>query len=390
MKINLKQPKYVIPMLLLPFLCLFFYVYSSSGRKESKDEKMAGLNSEVGGISKDLKDRALTDKLDAYRQTYKEADGRSAINNIVEQENVSAKVLGKAATKTDLVPGSSTNLSTKIRSESFSVPNNQRNPRISEEDRAMALAISNISKNRENANRQPMVNSPAPSDPMDFFKKQMAFIDSVSKASDPDAKARLAIDDKQKQDIVDKKAILEKLVTVTRSNVPTNDFNTVMVKDLLSPIQAMIEDNITVYLGSRLRIKVLENIKVGKVLLKQGSMLYAEVEGFSAQRVKLLISSVFFAGKIIPISLKIYDLDGMEGLYVPASSFREFSKDLSSTSISGVNIKGSSANSQEFLMSTVDKIFRSGSSAISGIIKKNKAKIKYNTRVYLIDGKDNQ
>jgi hypothetical protein len=72
----------------------------------------------------------------------------------------------------------------------------------------------------------------------------------------------------------------------------------------------------------------------------------------------------------------------MPGLYVPSSAFRDFTKDLGSNSVQGVSIDG---NSTSFIMSTVDKMFQSTSSAIADIIRKNKAKMKYNSFIYLID-----
>jgi hypothetical protein len=39
-------------------------------------------------------------------------------------------------------------------------------------------------------------------------------------------------------------------------------------------------------------------------------------------RITIHISSVVHGGKIYPVSLKVYDLDGMEGINAPASSAR--------------------------------------------------------------------
>ena len=52
MKINFKQPKYVLPLILQPFLCLFFFVYHSGfAAKKTEEKKTNGLNSTVGQIS---------------------------------------------------------------------------------------------------------------------------------------------------------------------------------------------------------------------------------------------------------------------------------------------------------------------------------------------------
>jgi hypothetical protein len=112
--------------------------------------------------------------------------------------------------------------------------------------------------------------------------------------------------------------------------------------------------------------------------------LYGLVNGFTQQRITLVITSVLTAGQILPVKLSVYDDDGLLGLYVPASAFRDFTKDLSGNSMQGVSIETGSAGSQ-LLMSSMDKVFQSTSSAIAGAIRKNKAKIKYGTQVYLID-----
>ena len=89
----------------------------------------------------------------------------------------------------------------------------------------------------------------------------------------------------------------------------------------------------------------------------------------------------------MPVKLEIYDLDGLAGLYVPESAFRDFTKDLGTNTVQGVTIDGSGSGSvaSQFAMSTVDKMFESTSSAIANMIRKNKAKIKYNSYLYLID-----
>ena len=74
----------------------------------------------------------------------------------------------------------------------------------------------------------------------------------------------------------------------------------------------------------------------------------------------------------------------MPGLYVPRSAFREFTKDLGSNAIQGVTIDGGTGTNQ-FMMSSLDKIFQSTSSAIASAIRKNKANLKFNSFIYLID-----
>jgi conjugative transposon TraM protein len=370
MKINFKQPKYVLPLLALPFLCLFFYVWQSTFDKPKQEVKQqAGLKANVGNVSADVRKKALADKLDAYRNTYKEADGYSAVNVIPKEASGN--------------PGFKDNYTGREKQTLDSIDRAMKAkynaPQPVSRDKALAAALNTMPRRRI---PEPDPPSSAEKDPMDVFRQQMAYMDSVSKMNDPAYKA-----EKLKRQAVEKAAqqkALEKRLTVTRADTSSADFNTVKPSSEERFITAVIDENVTGYAGSRLRLKLLEDIKAGGNLIRKGTYLFAQISGFSEQRVTLSITTILSGGKILPVKLELYDLDGMPGLYVPSSAFREFTKDLGSSSVQGVTIDGNSTGSQ-FIMSSVDKLFQSTSSAIAGLIRKNKAKMKYNSYIYLID-----
>src|SRR3546814_412362 len=88
MKINFKSPRYVLPLIALPFFCLFFYIYQSSmGQKISATEKGSdSLQVAISGVSEKVKNRSLIDKLEAYRELYRKGDGYTAIGKIQEEQ----------------------------------------------------------------------------------------------------------------------------------------------------------------------------------------------------------------------------------------------------------------------------------------------------------------
>jgi conjugative transposon TraM protein len=382
MEINFKQPKYVLPVILLPFLFLFFYAWHSGFSKPKQEVKeTVGLNGAVGDVSADVRKKQLTDKLDAYRNTYKEADGLTAVN-VIPRESSSNPAFDndysdqqkkkldsiRQAMKLKFGEGKSTGL----RQEQLSGLSN---------DQQVAKSIEAMSHRQASPSR-PVVAVTKEKDPMEIFKAQMAVMDSINKANDPAYKDEL----KKKQaaeKIANQKQSQVKL-TVGKADVISTDFNTVMPEKEPAFISAVIDENVTGYAGSRLRLKLLEDIKAGNSLIKTGTYLFAQISGFTEQRVTLAITSILYDGKILPVKLDVYDMDGLPGLYVPSSAFRDFTKDLGSSSVQGVTIDGSSGNSQ-FIMSSLDKVFQSTSSAIAELIRKNKAKLKYNSYLYIID-----
>jgi len=124
---------------------------------------------------------------------------------------------------------------------------------------------------------------------------------------------------------------------------------------------------------------------VGNFLIKKGTYIYAEISGFSEQRVNLTVNSIMNGQHILPVKLNIYDHDGFPGLYVPASAFREFTKELGANSSQGMTLQQAAENNSQLVMSMMQKMFQSTTSAVNKMIRQNKAKIKYNTLIYLVD-----
>ena len=389
MKINFKQPKYVLPLIVLPFLCFFFYIYHSGSAKNKKVTKqLAGINGTVGEVSPEVRKQQLEDKLDAYRDRYKEADGNTAVNPIPSEAAPNSPINNPNSNRQKRQLDSIDSVM-KRRFSSQPVGSQRYSSsagNVSSQDRQLAEALNNLShrQKEKQAGQIPAVPS-GEKDPMATFREQMAYLDSVNKANDPAVKAERA----KKEALAKKEAFraAEPDLPVRKSNQASSDFNTVIPEKEPDPIKVVIDENLTGYAGSRIRLRLLDDINVGRYLIRKGTYLYALITGFSGQRVTLAVKSIIYQDKILPVKLEIYDLDGLQGLYVPESAFRDFTKDLGTNTVQGVTINddGTGSAASQLMMSSVDKIFESTSSAIAGVIRKNKAKIKYNSYLYLID-----
>ena len=90
-------------------------------------------------------------------------------------------------------------------------------------------------------------------------------------------------------------------------------------------IKAIIDENVKAVDGSRVRLRLLDDIEINEVVVPKGTYLYAQMSGFGSQRGKGRVKSILIHDELIKVNLSIYDTDGLEGLYVPSSSFRETS-----------------------------------------------------------------
>ena len=182
------------------------------------------------------------------------------------------------------------------------------------------------------------------------------------------------------------------IAVVTKAEDNNADsFNTIADEEKLDDplIKAMIDKTTKAHEGTRLRFKLLDDVIVKGVKLKKGTYLYGTVTGFGQQRVMADITSILVKDKFLKIHLSVYDLDGMQGFYVPESAFRDMMKNAGSaamqSNISFDSNGGSGISAQALALQALQNAYQSTSSAISQAIKKNKAKFKYNTIVYLIN-----
>ena len=158
-------------------------------------------------------------------------------------------------------------------------------------------------------------------------------------------------------------------------------------------IKAIIDEDIKAVDGSRVRLRLLDDVEIDGSTVRKGTYLYATVSGFSSGRVKGSISSILVDDELVKVSLSLYDTDGLEGLYVPESRFRETGKDVASSAMSGnlsMNTGGYGNSLAQWGMQAVQNAYQKTSNAISKAIKKNKVKLKYGTFVYLVNGNQKQ
>jgi conjugative transposon TraM protein len=198
---------------------------------------------------------------------------------------------------------------------------------------------------------------------------------------------------KQNENAVSQPAEDEETQTVVKAKKPASAYFNTLAENEPEPrlIKAIIDENIKAVDGSRVRLRLLDDVEINGVMLCKGSYMYATMSGFGSQRVKGNVKSLMVDDELVKVNLTIYDTDGLEGLYVPSSSFRETSKDIASGAMSSnmsIN-NGSYSNSfTQWGMQAIQNAYQQTSNAISKAIRKNKATLKYGTFVYLVNSRD--
>ena len=181
--------------------------------------------------------------------------------------------------------------------------------------------------------------------------------------------------------------------TVVKARKQTSDYFNTLAENEPEPrlIKAIIDENIKAVDGSRVRLRLLDDVEINGMMLEKGSYMYATMSGFGQQRVKGNVKSLMVDDELVKVNLTLYDTDGLEGLYVPQSSFRETGKDIASGAMSSqMSINNGSYDNtfRQWGMQAIQNAYQQTSNAISKAIRKNKASLKYGTFVYLVNSRD--
>lgn len=102
-------------------------------------------------------------------------------------------------------------------------------------------------------------------------------------------------------------------------------------------IKAMVFSEQTIQSGGRVSLRILEPIRLRGRDIPAGQLLYG-VASFGGQRVNIGINSIQVDGRILPVKLTVFDMDGLSGIYVPNVVAVEQGRQSISQATQGVNI----------------------------------------------------
>ena len=386
-RLNLRQPKYIFPLVIfLPLLGLIYFgmetfkgngktaknVVTDSINMSLPDARGEGMDSKMTAMNKHFAEGGAFTAVDGIGDEYEQKDTTGSGYNDQERqriEAVNAERLRQMKAEQDLRERQQANMN-RINGYGSSGRSQQ------EDLSSYARELDRIQNRSMERQRQYQAEQDRrdKEEEAEEIRQRQEMIDALTGNT------------KKKNKKEEKTEIVEKV-----KDDNSEKFNTVASTENVDEplIKAMIDRTTKAREGTRLRFKLLDDVTVKGIRLKKGSYLYGIVTGFGQQRVKASITSILVGNKFIKVNLSVFDNDGMEGFYVPESTFREMMKDAGSN-VAAQNIQfdvnGTGGLSPEIIaLQALQNMYQSASSAVSKNIRKNKAKIKYNTIVYLIN-----
>lgn len=156
----------------------------------------------------------------------------------------------------------------------------------------------------------------------------------------------------------------------------------------MNTIPACISESQTLEQRGRVKLRLLAPLQAGSVTVPANSLVTgtADIRG---ERLDILVSSIEYAGNIIPVQLATYDIDGQRGIFVPGSESRTAAKevmgDVSQSMGGSISFAGSAG--QQVAMDLTRGVLQGGTRFISQRVKAVKVKLKAGYKVLLVTKK---
>lgn len=389
-KVNFKQPKYIFPLVIFVPLCaLIYFVMQTFGGGESGKQEVATdrINMELP----EARAEEAGDKMYEMSRRFGDEDAFTAVGSLGEDKKEDES-LEHGYTEEEL-----------NRLDAAEAERIRQQQEMEELERSLA-------ESRKHINSYAYGDNPANRN--DGYSSQEDFARDLEEIQRRSYERQKAIESglgigkedaeeaarKQRADSISRVREEEKErnrpnLVIKSPDTNADKFHTVEAESGTADatlIRAMIDQTTKAKEGTRLRFKLLDDVTVSGTRLKKNTYLYGTVTGFGQQRVRAAITSILVGGKFIKVNLSVFDNDGMEGFYVPESAFRDFVKDAGASTVQQ-NISfesdgyGAGISGEAVVLQALQNMYNSATSALSSNIRKNKAKIKYNTIVYLIN-----
>jgi len=392
MKAYLKRnkPLLFLPLVLIPFIVLIFYVLGGGEKKEKEEQKQKEQQA-VKGANYTLPDAdksvSIYDKMDNYSSKKEVATSHDyniagetdstneetlADETLTEEQLLSEK---KNLYKNDPVPqlnaDVSTDLMAHIRQKEKKVredlENSQAEAKSQNEDAGTNQAEKD-KKQFDDSKRSAAI-APTGIEELDKVFRQNSKLarqnDSLSiRLKETSAKNEKLEAEKNK-----------------RSTLEKGGKSGFRPKETAVPvIEAEVYETTTVLTGNRVKLRLLEEAWLNGVKIPVNTFLYGICE-VSNERLQIEVLQIPVGEKFVPVDVTVCDLDGLPGLYVPDNASRKVAKEV-----------GSSTNTSSMFGFTNNPLTYAGvqaadktAQAIFRMIKIKKVTIKKNTLVYLIN-----
>lgn len=102
-------------------------------------------------------------------------------------------------------------------------------------------------------------------------------------------------------------------------------------------ISAIIPETKTLVTGATVKLQLTNEVYVNGVFIPKNEFIYG-IASLEGERLTIKIQTIQYQNNILPVSLSVYDMDGLNGIYVPGAISRDVAKQSTEQAIQGIGL----------------------------------------------------
>ena len=358
----------VLPLLALPFITLAFWAMGGGKAKNEVVETAAGLNLQLPDAK--LKDEKDFDKLSFYNQAEKDSlENEEALRNDPNyRRDTGMNVLQmiRQPENNPMITSPFSSYGLDANEQKIYKKINELNQQINRPEQTQSSSRNSSGQTNNNRNEQfskevdklqsmmQMMNDKQQKDPE--MEQIGTMLDKILDIQHPDR-----IKDKVKEKSIQHKQQVFSVQGVSkndnisllqsgRKNVDTgfkrkqshNDFydlNNKLSQDAVEEpaIEAVIHQTQTIVSGSTVKLRLTDDIYINGILVPKGNFVYGTAS-LENERLAVTINAIRHLNNLLPVSLAVYDLDGIAGIHIPGAISRDVAKQSAEQGLQNIDI----------------------------------------------------
>ena len=403
-QVQQRRKMIVFPLMFLAFAGCMYLIFAPSGKEDVGMESVGGFNAD---IPLPAEDGIIADKQKAYEQAMINRRQQDKIQSLQDFGFIGDDETEEPQTEIDLIPedvpkpqrGGGTSYSANAyRDINRQLSTFYETPAVDEEKEDLKRQVAELTGRLQ----QQQYAMPTADDQMALLEKSYELAARYMNDGGQNgqvAQVPVAGTVTQKPQALPVQAVRE--TTVSGLQQPMNDadfiraysqprnygFNTAVGTGYAmgkNTVAACIHQDQTLTDGQAVKLRLLEPMQAGNIVVPKNTLVAgtAKVQG---ERLDILVSSIEYAGNIIPVELAVFDTDGQKGLSVPSSMEQEAFNEAMANIGSGLGTSISFAQSagQQVAMDVTRGLLQGTSGYLAKKFRTVKVKLKAGYKVML-------
>ena len=400
-QIQQRRKMIVFPLMFLVFAGCMYLIFAPSDKEDVNVESVGGFNAD---IPLPAEDGIIADKQKAYEQAMMNRKQQDKIQSLQDFGFTGDNEMEEPQAEIELMPeedaqsrrgGGASSSANAYRDINRQLSTFYETPAVDEEKEDLKRQVAELTdrlQQQQNA-------TPTTDDQMALLEKSYELAARYMNDGRQVAQVPVTGGIERKPNAVAVQAIRETTVSGLQQPVSDADFiraysqprnygfNTAVGTGYAmgkNTVAACIHQDQTLVDGQAVKLRLLEPMQAGNIVVPKNTLVAgtAKVQG---ERLDILVSSIEYAGNIIPVELAVFDTDGQKGLSVPSSMEQEAFNEAMANIGSGLGTSISFAQSagQQVAMDVTRGLLQGTSGYLAKKFRTVKVKLKAGYKVML-------